>query len=214
MMQALEQHLHAGFADLLLLHAHSGKRRIHQKRFLTIVESHQTDLTRHFHTVPRQRTPQSVRNFVVAGYHRRGSRPLRQDSPGALLAEVYETLGILRHDQDRLQLLLAHSTPVTLEPAMKPGVGNVSGENNLAMSLADKVTRRVQRAVEIIEPHLIELLLFVNSHHIVAESNERHMDGSDPAQQIRITRAGKNHSVDQDTLLKDGRQIDSVRRCS
>src|SRR6266576_697872 len=51
-MQALEQHLHTRFADLLFMDANGGKRGIHQNSFFTIVETDQANLVRHFHTAP------------------------------------------------------------------------------------------------------------------------------------------------------------------
>jgi len=93
---------------------------------------------------------------------------------------------------------------------MKPWVGDISGENNLAVTLADQVTRGLERTIEVIEAYLVVLLLFAHSNHIVTEGYEGHMDGFDPAKQIRINRPGQNESVNQAVLLKNGRQVDPV----
>ena len=93
---------------------------------------------------------------------------------------------------------------------MKPRVGDISGENNLAVTLADQVTRGLERTIEVIEAYLVVLLLFAHSNHIVTEGYEGHMDGLDPAKQIRINRPGQNESVNQPVLLKNGRQVDPV----
>ncbi len=75
---------------------------------------------------------------------------------------------------------------------MKPWVGDVSGENNLAVAHADEVTRGMERPIEIIEANLVVLLLFAHSNHIVTEGYKRHADGLDPAEQIRIDRPRQN----------------------
>src|SRR5882724_8573898 len=93
---------------------------------------------------------------------------------------------------------------------MKPRVGDISGENNLAVTHADQVTRGLERAIEIIEAYLVVLLLFAHSNHIVTEGHEGHVDGCDPAKQIRINRPRQNESVNQAVLLKNGRQVDLV----
>src|SRR5882757_6262564 len=90
-MQPLEEHLHTGFADLLFVNANGGKRRVHQDGFFAIVEAHQAELVRHFHTAPGQRAPKPEGDFVVARYDRRGPRFLRQNSPDALLTEITES---------------------------------------------------------------------------------------------------------------------------
>src|SRR5882724_13352917 len=69
----------------------------------------------------------------------------------------------------------------------------------------------MKRSIEVVEADLIELLLVVHPDHIVAEGNERHMDGFDSAEQIRIDRARQNDSVNQSVLLKNGRQVDLIR---
>jgi hypothetical protein len=97
---------------------------------------------------------------------------------------------------------------------MKPRVGDVSGENNLAVTLADQVTRGLERTIEVIEAYLVVLLLFAHSNHIVTEGHEGHMDGFDPAKQIRIDRPSQNKSVNQAVLLENGRQVDPVWRRS
>src|SRR6266403_5575194 len=97
---------------------------------------------------------------------------------------------------------------------MKPRVEDVSGENNLAVTLADQVTRGLERTIEVIEAYLVVLLLFAHSNHIVTEGHEGHMDGFDPAEQIGINRPGQDESVNQAMLLKNGRQVDPVGRRS
>src|SRR5258708_32902369 len=99
MMKALEKHLHTGFAYLLFMDADGGKRRIHQNSLFAIVEADQTDLVRHLHSAPAQRSPKSVSDFVVAGYDCSGSRPPRKDSSGAHLAEIDETQSMSGSDQ-------------------------------------------------------------------------------------------------------------------
>src|SRR5467141_3375199 len=97
---------------------------------------------------------------------------------------------------------------------MKPRVRDVPGENNLAVPLADQVTRGLERTIEVIEAYLVVLLLFAHSNHIVTEGHEGHMDGFDPAKQIRINRPSQNKSVNQAVLLENGRQVDPVWRRS
>src|SRR6266478_2330125 len=195
MMQALEKHLHAGFAYLLLMNANGGKRRIHQDGFFTVVETDQTDLVRHLHSASAQRSPESKGNLVVAGHDSSGSRPPRQDSPYAPLTEIAKTQRISCRDQDRFQFVLAHSLPVAFESAMKPRVRDISGENNLVVTLDDEVTGGVECPIEVIEAYLIESLLVVHTYHIVTEGNEGHMDGFDSVEQIPINRASQNDSV-------------------
>src|SRR5260370_5591309 len=93
---------------------------------------------------------------------------------------------------------------------MKPRVGDISGENNLAVTLTDQVTRGMECPIEVIEAYLVKLLLVVHSYHIVAEGHEGHMDGFHSAEQIRINRPGQNDSVNQSMLLKNGRQVDPI----
>ena len=112
MMQALEKHLHTSFADLLFVNANGGKRRIHQDGFFTIVEADQTDLVRHLHTAPGQRTPKPEGDFVIARYDRRGPRFLRQNPPHAPLTEITESESAGGGYQDRFQSVLAHCLPV------------------------------------------------------------------------------------------------------
>src|SRR5467141_1695274 len=97
---------------------------------------------------------------------------------------------------------------------MKPRVGNICGENNLAVTLADQVTRGLERPIEIIEAYLVVLLLFAHPNDIVTECHEGHMDGFDPPEQIRINRPRENESVNQAMLLKNRRQVDPIGRCS
>src|SRR6266436_519491 len=111
-VQALEQHLHAGFADLLFVDANGGKRRIHQDSFFTIVETHQADLVRHLHAAAGQRAPKPEGDFVVARYDGRGPRFLRQNSPDALLTEITESESAGGGYQNRFQFVLAHCLPV------------------------------------------------------------------------------------------------------
>src|SRR6202047_1846258 len=93
---------------------------------------------------------------------------------------------------------------------MKPRVGRVSRENNLAVTLADQVARGLERPIEIIEAYLVELLFVAYSNHIVTEGHEGHMDGFDPAEKIRINRPRQNESVNQAMLLKNGRRVDLI----
>ena len=190
MMQAFEQHPHTSFAYFLFMNAHGRKRRIHQNRFLTIVEAHQTNFVWHFHALSAQRTPKSVGDFVVAGHNGSRPRPPAQDSHYVSLTEVAEAQMTPAPDQDGFQFVLAHSLPVTFESAMKPRIGDISCENNLPVTLADQVTRGVKHAAEIVKAHLVELLPIVHSHHIVTEGNEGHLHGFDSAEQIRINGAG------------------------
>src|SRR6266849_2293411 len=97
---------------------------------------------------------------------------------------------------------------------MKPRVGDVSGENNPAVTLANQVARGMERPIEVIEAYLVILLLVAHSNDIVTEGHEGHMDGFDPAEQIRINRPCQNESVNQAMLLKNGRQVDSPGRSS
>ena len=95
---------------------------------------------------------------------------------------------------------------------MKPRVGDISGENNPPMILADQVTRGMERPVEVIEAYLVELLLGVHSYDVVTEGNEGHSDGFDSAEQIRINGPGQNDSVNQAMLLKNRRQVNPMGR--
>src|SRR5260370_28593805 len=72
----------------------------------------------------------------------------------------------------------------------------------------------MERPVEVIEAYLIELLVVAHSNHIISESHERHMDGFDPAEQIRINRPRQNEPVNQAMLLKNGRQVEPIGRRS
>ena len=97
---------------------------------------------------------------------------------------------------------------------MKPRVGNICGENNLAVTLADQVTRGLERPVVIIEAYMVVLLLFAHPNDIVTEGHEGHVDGFDPPEQIRINRPRENESVNQAMLLKNRRQVDTIGRRS
>src|SRR6266481_4205733 len=97
---------------------------------------------------------------------------------------------------------------------MKPRVGDISSEDNLAVPVADQVTRGMESPIEVIEAYLVVLLLFAHSNHIVTEGHEGHMDGFDPAEQIRINRPRQNKSVNQAMLLKNWRQVDPLGRRS
>src|SRR6267142_705297 len=175
MMQALEKHLHTSFADLLFVNANGGKRRIHQDGFFTIVEAHQAELVRHLHATAGQRAPKSEGDFVVACYDGRGPRFLRQNSPDALLTEITESGRSGGGYQNRFQLVLAHCLAVAFVSPPQPGMGDIRRENNLAMTLADKVARGMKRPFKIIKAHLIKLLLIVHSDHVVTKGHERHM---------------------------------------
>src|SRR5712672_4070419 len=89
-------------------------------------------------------------------------------------------------------------------------MGDVGRENNLAVTLADKVARGMKRPLKIIEAHLIKLLLIVHTNDVVTEGDERHMNGADSLQQIWINCPGENDSVNQSVLLKDRRQVDAL----
>src|SRR5712675_1492036 len=91
-------------------------------------------------------------------------------------------------------------------------MGDVGRENNLAVTLADKVARGMKRPLKIIEAYLIKLLMVVHAHHVVTEGHERHMDGADSIEQIWINCPGENDTVNQSVLLKDGRQVDAFGR--
>src|SRR6266849_5554032 len=97
---------------------------------------------------------------------------------------------------------------------MKPRVRDISGENNPAVTFADEVARGMERPIEVIEAYLVVLLLVAHSNDIVTEGHEGHMDGFDPAEQIRINRTCKDESVNQAVFLKNGRQVDPVGRRS
>src|SRR5216684_2937463 len=84
----------------------------------------------------------------------------------------------------------------------------------MAVTHADEVPRGMERAVEVVKAHLVEWLLVAHSNHIVAEGHEGHMDGFDPAEQIRINRPRQNESIDQTMLLKNRRQVDPIGRRS
>src|SRR5260370_22894020 len=84
----------------------------------------------------------------------------------------------------------------------------------MAVTHADEVPRGMQRAVEVVKARLVEWLLVGHPNHIVAEGNEGHVDGFDPAKQIRINRSCQNESVNQTMLLKNRRQVDPIRRGS
>src|SRR5580700_4410769 len=80
------------------------------------------------------------------------------------------------------------------------------------MPFADQVTRGLECPIEIIETYLVELLLVAHSNHVVTEGHERHMDGFDPAEKIRINRPRENEPVNQAMLLKDRRQVNCFGR--
>src|SRR5205814_3491350 len=82
------------------------------------------------------------------------------------------------------------------------------------MAFADQVSRGMERPVEVIEAYLIKRLVVAHSNHIVAEGHERHVDGCDPAEQIRINRSCQNESVNQAMLLKNGREVNPIGRRS
>src|SRR5882762_7169156 len=96
----------------------------------------------------------------------------------------------------------------------KPWVGDISGENNVAVTHGDQVTRGMERAAEVVEAHLVEWLLVAHPNHIVAEGHEGHMDGFDPSEEIGINGSRQNEPVNQAMLLKNGRQVDPIGRRS
>src|SRR5258708_40220980 len=107
------------------MEADCGEPRIHQNDLFAIVEADQTDLLRHLHPAPAQRSPKSVSDFVVAGYDSSGSRPPRKDSSGAHLAEIDETQWIAGSDHDEFELVLAHSFSISSESAIQPRLRNI-----------------------------------------------------------------------------------------
>ena len=127
---------------------------------------------------------------VVTGYAGSCSWPAGQDPPYTLLTEVAETQVTAALDQDGLEFFLAHCLAVTFESAIKPGVGDISSENNLPVPLADQMPRSVQHAIEVVKANLVELLIIIHSHHIVAERNQRHVHGFNSPKQIRINGPG------------------------
>src|SRR5258708_7349121 len=167
-----------------------------------------------FNCVALQRSPNPVGDLVVASYDGSGPRLPGQDSRHAFLTEIDKTLRIAGQDRDGFEFVFAHGLAVAFEAAKKPGVGDISGENNVAVPFADQVTRGMERGIEVIEAYLVELLPFVHANDIVTEGHEGHMDGRDPAEQIRIDRPVQNESVNQAMVLKNGRQIDPIRRRS
>ena len=70
----------------------------------------------------------------------------------------------------------------------------------------------MKRPIEIIEAYLVELLLVAHSNHIIAEGHEGHMDGFDPAKQVRVNRPRQNETVNQAVLLKNGREVNPIGR--
>src|SRR5206468_12706326 len=61
---------------------------------------------------------------------------------------------------------------------------------------------------------LVVALLAIQSNHVVAESHKGHVDGFDPAEQVRINGARQDNSVNQTMFLQYGRQVDLLRRGS
>ena len=101
MMQALEKHLHTGFAYFFLVDADGGKRGIHQNGFFAVIEADQADFVWDFHPALVQRSPESVGDFVVAGNNGSGSQPPGKDAPYTPLTEIAETQRISGSNQDR-----------------------------------------------------------------------------------------------------------------
>src|SRR2546430_14230517 len=58
------------------------------------------------------------------------------------------------------------------------------------------------------------LPISIQSNHVVAESHKGHVDGFDPAEQVRINGARQDNSVNQTMFLQYGRQVDLLRRGS
>jgi len=78
------------------------------------------------------------------------------------------------------------------------------------VTIADQIARRLKGSVKVVEAYFIELQRFFQSHHVVAECNEGHMNAPDLMEQIRISRSRENNSVNQAVLLKNGRQVDPI----
>src|SRR6516225_10077784 len=101
---------------------------------------------------------------------------------------------------------------VTIESAPDPGVGHIAGKGNEPVPLGDEVARGLERTVEVVKAHLVVALLAIQSNDVVAESHKEHVDGFDPAQQVRINGARQDNSVNQTMFLQYGRQVNLLRR--
>ena len=82
------------------------------------------------------------------------------------------------------------------------------------MSLLDEIARGLERSVKVVKSYLIVVLFSIRSHDIIAESNERHVDGFDSAEEVWINRTCQDDAVNQAMLLKNRRQIDFLGRHS
>ena len=214
MVEAFEKHFHASLADFFLVDAHGGERRVHEHALFPIVETHQADFFGHLYSATAQGAPEAVGNLVVAGDDCGRARTARQNARDALLAKIHETRSVACRDQDRFQSVFTHGLTVTLKTALHPGVGDVTGEMDAPMAAADQVMSGAERGGEIVKADLVELVLPVHADNVIAESNERHVDGSDPAEEVRINGAGENDSVNQAMFLQNRRQVYARRRGS
>src|SRR6267143_411809 len=133
-----------------------------------------------------QRSPDAVGNFVVAGDDRGGTRFLGQHCRYAILAEIHETLRMPGRGKDGFQLVFVHPVRVAIESAVNPRIGDVSAESDPAVTFLDKVVSGPKGSFEVIKAHLVETILPVHSHNVVAEGNKRHVDGFDSAKKVRI----------------------------
>src|SRR5215471_4880856 len=120
--------------------------------------------------MPPQREPKSVRRFIVAGHDCRGPRCPGHDATCAFLAEVHKTVGFLRLDRNRFELVLTHGMTVTIESTPDPRVGHVAGKSNEPVALGDEVAGGLERPVEVVKAHLVVALLAIQSNDVVAES--------------------------------------------
>src|SRR5260370_19531980 len=66
MMQPLEKHLHAGFADLFFMNAHGGKRRGPQNRFFPGVGTHPSGILTHVSLVAPSARPKPRPHFLAS----------------------------------------------------------------------------------------------------------------------------------------------------
>src|SRR5579859_1125670 len=211
MVEPFQEHLHARLADFFLVNAHRRERRVHQNSLITIVETDQADLVRHFDSLPPQKQPQTIGRFVVAGNDCRGAWRSGKNSLRALLAKIDETLGVSWNDCPRPQLIFAHRLTITVESPLNPRERNVSCKIDQTMSLLNQIPCGLERSAEVIESYLIVGLLSIHAHHIVTEGYKRHLNGLDSAKKVWINRPCQNDTVNQAMLLKNRRQVNFLR---
>lgn len=214
MMEAFEEHLHAGTANFLLVNADGGKRRVHQHGFFAVVKADQANLFRDSDALMPQRTPEAIGDLIVSRDDSRRQWFARQNFARALLAEIDESLSIFGHDENGLEFVLAHGFLIALKSALNPGKRNVSGERDHAVALADEMTSGLKGSIEVVKANLVVLMFSVDANQIVAEGHEGHGYGSDSAQEIRIYSACEDDAVDQALLLENGRQVNLLGRSS